>query len=141
MPLAHILQKESLAPLLRWAAFSAAGMILLECARGFFVGQRRLAALLLLSLIVGLGMVVLIPLAARRHNPAHMIVSQAAITTGAVLLWPGAGPAAWHPGQEPLPRQPSPLPSPAALPLPHGPGQSARCCARSGPSAWCSWLG
>jgi O-antigen/teichoic acid export membrane protein len=86
VPLAHILEKPSLAPLLRWAAFSAAGMILLECARGFFIGQRRLVALLLLSLLVGLGMVVLIPLAATRHNPSHMIVSQAAITVSAVVL-------------------------------------------------------
>ena len=86
VPLAHILQKESLAPLLRWAAFSAAGMILLECARGFFIGQRRLVALLLLSVVVGLGMVLLIPLAATRHNPSHMILSQAAITASAVAV-------------------------------------------------------
>ena len=86
VPLAHILHKESLAPLLRWAAFSAAGMILLECARGFFVGQRRLVALLLLSAVVGLGMVLLIPFAASHHNPSHMILAQAAITTSAVAV-------------------------------------------------------
>ena len=85
-PLAHLLQKESLAGLLRWAAISAAGIILLECARGFFVGQRRLAALLLLSLLVGAGMVALIPLAAAHHSPTRMIVSQGLIAGGAVLV-------------------------------------------------------
>ncbi len=85
-PIAHLLHKGGLTGLLRWAAFSAAGLILLECARGFFVGQGRHAALLLLSLIVGLGMISLIPLAATRHNPIHMIVFQGIITTSAVVL-------------------------------------------------------
>ena len=85
-PIAHLLHKEGLTGLLRWAAFSAAGLILLECARGFFVGQGRHAALLLLSLIVGLGMISLIPLAATRHNPIHMIVFQGMITTSAVVV-------------------------------------------------------
>lgn len=83
-PIAHLLGKASLTGLLRWAAVSAAGIILLECARGFFVGQRRLAALVLLSLIVGIGMVSLLPLAATMHNPIRMIVSQGAITVTAV---------------------------------------------------------
>ena len=85
-PLAHLLRKDSLTDILRWAAFSAAGIILLECARGFFVGQRRLAALILLSVIVGGGMLTLLPLAAHAHSPVRMIVSQGAITTGAVLV-------------------------------------------------------
>ena len=85
-PIAHLLHKDGLTGLLRWAAFSAAGLILLECARGFFVGQGRYAALLLLSLIVGLGMISLIPLAATRHNPIHMIVFQGVITTSAVVV-------------------------------------------------------
>lgn len=72
--------------MLRWAALSAAGMILLECARGFFVGQRRLLALLLLSLVVGLGMVALVPLAAVHHSPVRMIVSQGIITTAALAV-------------------------------------------------------
>jgi O-antigen/teichoic acid export membrane protein len=86
VPLAHLLGKEALAPLLRFAALSAAGMILLECAKGFFVGQRRLLALLLLSLVVGLGMVLLLPLAASHGSASAMIVSQAGITTGAVVV-------------------------------------------------------
>jgi hypothetical protein len=42
--------------------------------------------LLLLSLIVGVGMISLIPLAATRHNPIHMIVFQGMITTSAVIV-------------------------------------------------------
>ncbi|GAC1359973.1 MAG: hypothetical protein NVSMB3_07780 [Acidobacteriaceae bacterium] len=85
-PIAHLLGNLSLTGLLRWAAISAAGIILLECARGFFVGQRRLAALVLLSLIVGVGMVSLVPFAATLHSPIRMIVSQGAITLSAVAL-------------------------------------------------------
>lgn len=85
-PIAHLLGKASLTGLLRWASISAAGIILLECARGFFVGQRRLAALVLLSLIVGIGMASLLPLAAGMHSPIRMIVSQGAITTTAVVV-------------------------------------------------------
>ncbi len=85
-PIAHLLGKSSLTGLLRWAAFSAAGMILLECARGFFVGQRRLRPLILLSVLVAAGMVVLLPSSAADHSPVRMIVAQGAITTGAVLV-------------------------------------------------------
>ena len=83
-PLAHLLGKASLESLLRWAALSSAGIVLLECARGFFVGQRRLHALLLLSLIVGFGMVLFLPAAASHHGPARMILLQGAITITAV---------------------------------------------------------
>ena len=72
--------------LLRWAAISAAGIILLECARGFFVGQRRLLAILLLSSIVGSGMIVLLPLAARVHSPVRMILFQGGIAIAAVTI-------------------------------------------------------
>ena len=104
-PIALLLHKESLSGLLHWAALSAAGIVLLECARGFFVGQRRLAALVLLSVVVGAGMVSLLPLAAHHHSPVRMIVSQGAITLAAVLVClllarplglfapPGQGPA------------------------------------------------
>ncbi len=85
-PIAHLLHKEGLTPLLRWAALSAAGIIILECARGFFVGQHRLGALVLLSVLVGVGMISLIPLSATMHSPIRMIVSQGLITTTAVLL-------------------------------------------------------
>ena len=111
-PLAHILAKPSLAPLLRWAAFSASGMILLECARGFFIGQRRLAALLLLSLLVGVGLLVLIPFAATHHRPEHMIVSQAIVTVGAVLVCLALARPLGLPAPRAQADGPGPLPSP-----------------------------
>ena len=85
-PIAHLMGKLELTGLLRFAAISAAGIILLECARGFFVGQRRLSAILLLSVVVGAGMITLLPLAARAHSPVRMIVLQGSITTSAVVI-------------------------------------------------------
>jgi O-antigen/teichoic acid export membrane protein len=85
-PIAHLMQKPTLTGLLHWTAISAVGIILLECARGFFIGQGRLPALVLLSLIVGSGMVLLLPFAALSHNPVRMIVLQGAITTSAVVV-------------------------------------------------------
>ena len=85
-PIAHLLGKPVLTRLLQWAVLSAVGMILLECARGFFVGQRRLRALVLLSVLVGAGMITLLPAAAHRHSPVHMIVSQGLITAAAVAI-------------------------------------------------------
>ncbi len=84
-PIAHLLGKASLTGLLRWAAISSVGIILLECARGFFVGQRHLLALLTMSLLVGLGMITLLPLMAHRHNPQAMVVTQGSIAIVAVL--------------------------------------------------------
>ncbi len=85
-PIAHLMAKPALTRLLQWAVLSAAGMILLECARGFFVGQRRLRALVLLSVLVGIGMITLLPVAAHLHSPIHMIVSQGLITASAVVV-------------------------------------------------------
>lgn len=85
-PIAHLLGKDSLAGLLRWASISAVGIILLECARGFFVGQRRIAALLLLSVFVGAGMLLFLPWAAAAHAPSRMIGAQGCVAGGAVLL-------------------------------------------------------
>ena len=85
-PIAHLLRADTMANLLRWAAISAMGMILLECARGFFVGQRRLSAVVLLSALVAAGMVALLPVAAAQHRPVHMIVAQGAITLSAVVV-------------------------------------------------------
>jgi O-antigen/teichoic acid export membrane protein len=85
-PLARLMGEGRLIHLLHWAALSAGGMILLECARGFFVGQRRLAALVLMSLIVGVGLLALLPVAAWKHNPIRMITSQGCITIGAVVI-------------------------------------------------------
>ena len=84
-PLAGLLHKPSLTGLLHWAAISAAGMIVLECLRGFLVGQRRLAGLVVLSMGVGLGMITLLPLTAH-ISPVAMICSQGLATIAAVLL-------------------------------------------------------
>lgn len=84
-PIAHLLHKAPLTGLLRWAALSAAGMILLECARGFFVGQHKLVAVVLLSLVVALGMLVLLPWMAHLHNPTRMVIAQGAVTLTAVV--------------------------------------------------------
>ena len=85
-PIAALLGKQQLTSLLHWAVLSASGIILVECARGFFVGQRRLAALLLLSLLVGGTMLTLLPLAARTHSPIRMITVQGVTTTLAVVV-------------------------------------------------------
>lgn len=110
-PIASLLGKPALATLLHWAVLSAAGIILLECARGFFVGQRLLVALVLLSVIVGSGMIVLLPAAAHLHDPTRMIVLQGSITTTAVvvcLLFSKKlglhGPGVVHSGATPLPK-------------------------------------
>ena len=85
-PLAELLGKPELTPLLRWAAVPAAGTILLECARGFFAGQRRIAALLLLSVTVGVGMLGVLPALAHRGVVQHMVLAQGGIALGAVLV-------------------------------------------------------
>ncbi len=85
-PIAHLLHKPDLAHLLQWAGITAAGMVLLECARGFFVGQRRLLALAALSILVGVGMLSVLPAMAMTHRPAAMVISQGAITLTAVAL-------------------------------------------------------
>ncbi len=83
-PIAHLVGKTSMTGLLRWAAISSVGIILLECARGFFVGQRHLGALLVLSLLVGLGMVTLLPTMAHRGDPRAMLVVQGLVAMAAV---------------------------------------------------------
>lgn len=85
-PIAALLHRADLAGLLRIAGITAAGMVLLECARGFFVGQQRLIALAALSLLVGLGMLALIPAMAMTGNAKNMVASHGAVTIGAVLL-------------------------------------------------------
>ncbi len=82
-PLARLLHKESLTGLLSWAALSAAGVIALECCRGFLVGQHRLLGVLVLSGCTGLGMVSLVPIAAH-FGPVPMILSQGGIALASV---------------------------------------------------------
>lgn len=85
VPLARLIHKPDIVPVLQWAAFSAAGMILLECARGFFVGQMRLKAILLLSGSIGVGMISVLPLTSH-FGPIAMICGQSAVVLGAVLM-------------------------------------------------------
>lgn len=85
-PISRLLHQPNLAGLLQWAGITAAGMVLLECARGFFVGQRRLVALAALSILVGLGMLIILPSMATTHHPAAMVISHGAITLTAVAL-------------------------------------------------------
>ncbi len=85
VPIARLLQKQSVVGALQWAALSAAGIIMLECCRGFLVGNRRIKALLLLSSLVGAGYLSLLP-AMARYGPKQMIASQSAVTLGAVLI-------------------------------------------------------
>jgi O-antigen/teichoic acid export membrane protein len=84
-PLARLLHKEQLTGLLAWAALSAAGMIALECCRGFLVGQHRLLGLLVLSGCTGIGMVSFVPLAAH-FGPVPMILSQAGVALASVCI-------------------------------------------------------
>ncbi len=85
-PIARLLHNENLTTLLRCAWVSAAGVVLLECARGFLVGQRFVAALLTMSVTVGAGMVFLLPYAAHHHQPTTMVELQGTISLVAVLL-------------------------------------------------------
>jgi O-antigen/teichoic acid export membrane protein len=85
-PIAHLLRMDGLTSLLRWSALSAAGIILLECMRGFLLGHGRHAGMLLLSLLVGIGMLLFIPMAALRQSPTRMIVFPGCITSSAVVI-------------------------------------------------------
>ena len=84
-PFSQLLHKPELTGVLRWAGFSAAAIILLECCRGFFVGQRRLKALLCLSGFAGAGMLTALPLASFA-GAKTMLVAQSSVAVGAVLL-------------------------------------------------------
>ena len=85
-PIAHLLGRPEFAVLLRSASLSAAAIVTLECARGFFVGQRRLAALVLLALLMGVPLACCLPVAARAHQPQRMILLQGMITMSAVAI-------------------------------------------------------
>ena len=84
--IASLLHKPELTGLLRWASITAAGMVLLECARGFFVGQRRLLALATLSILVGFGMLAVLPAVSLMHHPTALVISHGAITLTSVAL-------------------------------------------------------
>jgi O-antigen/teichoic acid export membrane protein len=85
-PLARsLLRNPVLTPLLRLAAVSAGAIILLECLRGFLVGQRMFGALFALCILSGGGLVAVLPAASMR-GPSPMVIGQAAVALGAVFL-------------------------------------------------------
>ena len=85
-PLARVvLQNEGLTNVLRLSAFSAGAMILLECCRGLLIGQQKFPALLLLSVVLGLGLLFALPTAAH-INAGAMITAQAGVALLAIAI-------------------------------------------------------
>jgi O-antigen/teichoic acid export membrane protein len=84
-PLASkLLDNPGLTSLLRIAALSSGAMILLECLRGFLIGQRCFSALITLSAVLGCGLCAGVPIAAR-HGANYMILVQAFAAIAAVV--------------------------------------------------------
>lgn len=85
-PLArNVLRNESLTGFLQLAAFSAGALVLLECCRGLLIGQHKFPALLLLSIILGCGLVIALPGAASISAGA-MVAAQAGVGLLAVTI-------------------------------------------------------
>ena len=85
-PMASLLLRNAkLGGPLKIAALSAAGFILLECCRGLLIGQRSFPTLLLLSVLVGAGLVIAVPSTAR-FGALPMLGGQAGAVLVAVLL-------------------------------------------------------
>ena len=79
-PLAHwVLKNEGLVSFLRIAAASSAAIVLLECGRGLLLGQQKFQALFILSAVSGIGLIIVLPLAARISAGA-MIGGQAIVS-------------------------------------------------------------
>lgn len=84
-PLAKwMLGNDGLTTFLRLAALSSGAFVLLECGRGLLVGQQRFFSLLVLSILSGVGLVVVLPLAAR-ISPGAMVIGQGCVALVAVL--------------------------------------------------------
>ena len=81
----QLLRNPALTPLLRLAALSSGAIILLECLRGFLVGQRKFRALLALSILSGGGLIAILPLAAK-NGASLMVIGQAAMAFSAVAI-------------------------------------------------------
>ena len=80
-----MLGNEGLTAVLRVAAISSAAIVLLECCRGLLLGQQKFYGLLVLSLISGIGLVIVLPLAAR-INAGAMIAGQGTVALLTVLI-------------------------------------------------------
>ncbi len=84
-PLARwMLRNDSLTKVLKIAALSSAMLVVLECCRGLLIGQHNFRALFVLSLLSGLGLLLVLPLAAR-ISPAAMILGQGSVAFVTVL--------------------------------------------------------
>lgn len=78
-PLARwMLRNEGLTAFLRIAALSSAAFVLLECCRGLFIGQQKFKALFLLSSVSGLGLLIVLPIAAT-FSPGAMVAGQGCV--------------------------------------------------------------
>ncbi len=85
-PLAQfVLHNQALTSVLRVAAISSAAIILLDCCRGLLIGQQRPRSLLVLSGTFGIGLVIVLPLAAR-VGARSMILAQACVALVCVLV-------------------------------------------------------
>lgn len=91
-PLArYLIRNPQLTWLLRWSALSAGAMVLLECCRGFLIGQRQYRNLMLLCSIAGVWMLCGLPFAAR-YGSVPMVAVQssaqlAAVSVCGFLIW------------------------------------------------------
>jgi O-antigen/teichoic acid export membrane protein len=85
-PMARIiLRNAKLAAPLQVAALSAAAFVLVECCRGVFIGTRNFAHILVLSSLMGFGLLTVVP-AAARFGPTRMIAGQSAVLFTAVAV-------------------------------------------------------
>jgi O-antigen/teichoic acid export membrane protein len=84
-----LLRNEALVGVLRIAAVSAGALILLECCRGLLIGQQKFRALILLSIVSGVGMLLILPVAAHISASAmiggHAGVALLAVSSCALL--------------------------------------------------------
>lgn len=85
-PLARwVLRNEGLISFLRIAAASSAAIVLLECCRGLLLGQQKFQALLIVSVVSGLSLMFVLPLAAR-ISAGMMIGGQAVVSLICVAI-------------------------------------------------------
>ncbi|MEK6280452.1 MAG: oligosaccharide flippase family protein [Acidobacteriota bacterium] len=80
-----LLRNDALVNVLRIAALSAGALILLECCRGLLIGQHKFQALILLSLVSGVGMLLILP-AAAHVGAGAMIGGHASVALVAVAV-------------------------------------------------------
>ena len=73
-----VLKNEGLIVFLRLSAASSAAIVLLDCCRGLLVGQQKYQAMLLLSVVSGVGLILVLPLAAR-ISAGVMILGQGTV--------------------------------------------------------------